>query len=665
MECFNLVSNYKPQGDQPQAIEELTEGLVRGINHQVLLGVTGSGKTFSIANVVARVNRPTLVVAPNKVLAAQLYAEFKDLFPDNAVEYFVSYYDYYQPEAYVPSSDTYIEKESSINDEIDKMRHSATRAVLTRRDTVIVASVSCIYGIGSPEIYKQLQVELVPGASLPRERLIEGLIAMQYSRNDVDFHRGTFRVRGDVVDIFPAYEADAGVRVEFFGDEIEGVYEIDPLRGVTNRRLRRTSIYPGSHYATTADAMERALRGIRHELEERLNELNAEGRYLEAERLSQRTRYDLEMLAELGYCSGIENYSRHLDGRMPGEPPHTLVSYLPGDYLLVIDESHITIPQLQGMYKGDRSRKDKLVEYGFRLPSARDNRPLMFHEFEERVNQCIYVSATPGPYEFEKSEGLIVEQVVRPTGLVDPEIEVRPAANQVDDLLDEIRNVVARNERVLVTTLTKRMAEDLSAYLAELGVRVRYMHSDVDTLERIQLVRALRSGDFDVLVGINLLREGLDIPEVTRVTILDADKEGYLRSERSLIQTCGRAARNVHGRVIMYADTRTGSMDRAISEMARRREKQLVYNKQHRITPRTIEKSISSVLQSISQRDYVTVAAAAEDEDVYTPSFSLDKRIRELRKRMKDAADKMEFEKAAEYRDRLRALEARQIEEGW
>ncbi len=665
MERFNLVSSYKPEGDQPQAIEELEEGLARGINHQVLLGVTGSGKTFSVANVIARVNRPTLVIAPNKVLAAQLYAEFKDLFPENAVEYFVSYYDYYQPEAYIPSSDTYIEKESSINDEIDKMRHSATRAVLTRRDTVIVASVSCIYGIGSPEMYRQLQVELIPGAGLPRERLVEGLIAMQYSRNDVDFHRGTFRVRGDVVDIFPAYEADAAVRVEFFGDEIEGIYEIDPLRGVTNRRLRRTSIYPGSHYATTADAMERALRGIKHELEERLKELNAEGRFLEAERLSQRTRYDLEMLAELGYCSGIENYSRHLDGRMPGEPPHTLISYLPEDYLLVIDESHITIPQLQGMYKGDRSRKDKLVEYGFRLPSARDNRPLMFHEFEERINQCIYVSATPGPYELEKSEGLIVEQVVRPTGLVDPEIEVRPAANQVDDLLDEIRNVVARNERVLVTTLTKRMAEDLSEYFADRGVRVRYMHSDVDTLERIQLVRGLRSGDFDVLVGINLLREGLDIPEVTRVAILDADKEGYLRSERSLIQTCGRAARNVHGRVVMYADARTGSMDRAISEMTRRREKQLVYNKQHRITPRTIQKSISSVLQSISQRDYVTVAAAAEEEDVYIPSFNLDKRIRELRKRMKDAADKMEFEKAAEYRDRLRLLEARQIEEGW
>ena len=664
MDRFKLVTGLQPQGDQPAAIRELARNLREGLPHQVLLGVTGSGKTFTVANVIAEVNRPALVIAPNKILAAQLYGEFKDLFPENAVEYFVSYYDYYQPEAYVPATDTYIEKESSINDEIDKMRHSATRALLTRRDVLIVASVSCIYGIGSPETYGALRVELVPGESISRDTLLAGLVAMQYSRNDVDFHRGTFRVRGDVIDIFPAYEDATAIRVELFGDEIEGLYEIDPLRGTVNRRLRRMAVFPGSHYATTAETMKRALEGIEHELEERLKELHAAGKLLEAQRLEQRTRFDIEMLSEIGYCSGIENYSRHLDGRMPGEPPYTLLSYFPPDSVVVIDESHITVSQIDGMYKGDRSRKDKLVEYGFRLPCARDNRPLKFHEFWERVNQCIYVSATPGDYELQQSGGLIIEQVVRPTGLVDPAVEVRPAASQVDDLLEEIRNVVQRNERVLVTTLTKRMAEDLTAYLAELQVRVRYMHSDVDTLERIEIVRALRSGEFDVLVGINLLREGLDIPEVALVAVLDADKEGYLRSERSLIQTCGRAARNVNGRVIMYADTMTGSMQRAIGEMNRRRELQAAYNKKHRITPRSITKSISKVMSSIYERDYVTVPKAAEEPELYTPSFDIQKTIRELRKKMKQAADKMDFEQAAVYRDRITALERRIIEEG-
>ena len=664
MDRFKLVTGFKPQGDQPAAIRELANNLREGLPHQVLLGVTGSGKTFTVANVIAEVNRPALVIAPNKILAAQLYGEFKDLFPENAVEYFVSYYDYYQPEAYVPATDTYIEKESSINDEIDKMRHSATRALLTRRDVLIVASVSCIYGIGSPETYGALRVELIPGEMISRDDLLTGLVAMQYTRNDIDFHRGTFRVRGDIVDIFPAYEDALAVRVEFFGDEIEGLYEIDPLRSTVSRRLRRMAIYPGSHYATTAETMKRAIQGIEHELEECLKGLHAEGKLLEAQRLEQRTRFDIEMLSEIGYCSGIENYSRHLDGRMPGEPPYTLLSYFPPDSVVVIDESHITVSQIDGMYKGDRSRKDRLIEYGFRLPCARDNRPLKFREFWERVNQCIYVSATPGSYELEESGGLIVEQVVRPTGLIDPAVEIRPASNQVDDLLEEVRKVVVRNERILVTTLTKRMAEDLTAYLADLQVRVRYMHSDVETLERIEIVRALRSGEFDVLVGINLLREGLDIPEVALVAVLDADKEGYLRSERSLIQTCGRAARNVNGRVLMYADTMTGSMERAIGEMNRRRELQIAYNKKHRITPRSITKSIPKIMASIYERDYVTVPRAAEEHELYASSFDIKKTIRELRKKMKQAADTMEFEKAAEFRDRLLALEKRQIEDG-
>ncbi|HOV74117.1 MAG TPA: excinuclease ABC subunit UvrB [Candidatus Hydrogenedentes bacterium] len=663
MDRFELISPFRPEGDQPEAIRELVEGLREGRRHQVLLGVTGSGKTFTIANVIARVNRPALVLAHNKILAAQLYGEFKSLFPNNAVEYFVSYYDYYQPEAYIPSTDTYIEKDSSINDEIDKMRHSATRSLLSRRDCLIVASVSCIYGIGSPELYRQLRVEIERGAELPREKLIAGLVAMQYTRNDVDFHRGTFRVRGDIVDIFPMYEADIAVRVEFFGDQVDHLVEIDPLRGVAVRKPRMVTIYPGTHYATTADIMERALRTIRAELDERLAELKGANRLLEAQRLDQRTRYDLEMMKEIGYCSGIENYSRHLDGRRPGEPPYTLLDYFPDDAIIIIDESHMSIPQLNGMYRGDRSRKDKLVEYGFRLPSAVDNRPLTFAEFEARVNQCIYVSATPAEYELRKSEGVVVEQVVRPTGLTDPEVEVRPAATQVDDLLDEIRRCAKRGERVLVTTLTKRMAEDLTDYYSDLGVRVRYMHSDVETLERIELVRALRKGDYDVLVGINLLREGLDIPEVALVAILDADKEGYLRSETSLVQTCGRAARHLGGRVIMYADKITGSMDRALREMNRRRKKQIQYNKKHKITPRSIQKAIPDLLANICERDYVTVRIAAEDDDAYIPTHDLAKTIGKLRHQMREAAAKMEFEKAAEYRDRIRALEQRQIEE--
>jgi len=663
-EKFKLQSTFQPAGDQPEAIEALVQGLEENLPAQVLLGVTGSGKTFTIANVIERVNRPTLVMAHNKILAAQLYSEFKELFPDNAVGYFVSYYDYYQPEAYVPTTDTYIEKDASINDEIDKMRHAATRALLTRRDCIIVASVSCIYGIGSPESYSGMKVNLEPGAEFSRDRLIEGLIAMQYTRNDMDFHRGTFRVRGDIVDIFPAYEGDLAVRVEYFGDEIEGLYEIDPLRSIVHRKLRRTAIYPGSHYVTTSEVMEKALEGIAIELEERLQTLEADNQVLFAQRLEQRTRFDMEMMRELGYCSGIENYSRHLDGRMPGEPAYTLLDYFPEDFLLVIDESHMSIPQIGAMFKGDRSRKDKLIEYGFRLPCARDNRPLTFEEFEKRMKQVIFVSATPSQYELRHSEGLIIEQVVRPTGLIDPQVLVRPASNQIDDLLDEVRERAKRNERVLVTTLTKRMAEDLTDYFRDLQVRVRYMHSDVETLERIELVRELRQGEYDVLVGINLLREGLDIPEVSLVAVLDADKEGFLRSETSLIQTCGRAARNINGTVIMYADTMTGSMKRAIAEMDRRRKKQVEYNKKNNITPRTIRKAIPDMLNSIYERDYITIPIAAEDKDQYVATADLADSIRKLKKKMNDAALKMEFEKAAEYRDRIRVLEKRQIEEG-
>jgi len=664
MNEFRLVTEFAPAGDQPAAIDALVQGLEEGLAGQVLLGVTGSGKTFTVANVIARTQRPALVLAHNKILAAQLYGEFKALFPDNAVEYFVSYYDYYQPEAYVPASDTFIEKDASINDEIDKMRHAATRALLTRRDCIIVASVSCIYGIGSPETYNALRVELEPGQALDRDDLLGGLVEMQYSRNDVDFHRGTFRVRGDIVDIFPAYEADRAVRVEFFGDEIENLVEIDPLRGTILRKMRRTEIYPSTHYATTRSALERAVESIERELDERLIELNNANEILYAQRLEQRTRYDLEMLKEIGFCSGIENYSRHLDGREPGEPPYTLMSYFPDDYLLIIDESHISVPQVGAMFKGDRSRKDKLIEYGFRLPCARDNRPLTFEEFEARMGQTIYVSATPSKYELAQSEGLVVEQVVRPTGLIDPEVEVRPASDQVDDLLGEVRIRAERGERVLVTTLTKRMAEDLTSYFTDLNVRVRYMHSDVETLERIELVRELRQGGYDVLVGINLLREGLDIPEVSLVAVLDADKEGFLRSETSLIQTCGRAARNVDGKVIMYADRVTGSMQRAMEEMDRRRTKQETHNKEHGITPESIRKAIPDIVATLYQRDKRDQPRAAEESDIYVAAEDINKTIKKLEKSMKEAASKMDFEKAAEYRDRMIALERRQIEEG-
>jgi excinuclease ABC subunit B len=661
---FTLVSTYEPAGDQPDAIDALTRGVTEGLPHQVLLGVTGSGKTFTIANVIARVNRPTLVLAHNKILAAQLYGEFKSLFPDNAVEYFVSYYDYYQPEAYIPTTDTYIEKDSAINEEIDKMRHAATRAVLTRRDCIVVASVSCIYGIGSPQAYLALRVSLETGMAFPRDTLLRNLVTMQYTRSDVDFHRGTFRVRGDIVDVFPAYEADRAVRIEFFGDEVEQLSEIDPLRGIVIRKLRRTDIFPGSHYVAEAGTMQRALGAIRAELGTRLDELRGRNEELYAQRLEQRTNYDLEMLEELGYCSGIENYSRHLDGRKPGEPPHTLLTYFPKDFLLVVDESHMSIPQVGAMFRGDQSRKDKLVEYGFRLPCARDNRPLTFEEFEGRLNQVIYISATPAAWELKKSEGIIVEQVVRPTGLVDPEVEVRPIANQVDDLLHEARARAERGERTLITTLTKRMAEDLTEYYRDLGLRVRYMHSDVETLERIELVRQLRQGDYDALVGINLLREGLDLPEVSLVAILDADKEGYLRSETSLIQTCGRAARHLHGRVIMYADTITGAMKRAMDEMNRRRKKQLAYNKKHGITARSIQKAVPDLLGNLCERDYVTLAKAAETPDVYVSDEDFNKTITKLRKQMKDAAARLEFEQAAQYRDRLLELERRKVELG-
>ncbi|HOK09788.1 MAG TPA: excinuclease ABC subunit UvrB [Candidatus Hydrogenedens sp.] len=665
MDTFELVSSYKPAGDQPEAIKLLVDGLNAGLRSQVLLGVTGSGKTFTIANVIATVNRPTLVLAPNKILAAQLYGEFKQLFPHNAVEYFVSYYDYYQPEAYIPTTDTYIEKDASINDEIDKMRHSATRAVLTRRDCIIVASVSCIYGIGSPEVYRQMRVELRPGEEFPREKLLASLVAMQYSRNDVDFYRGTFRVRGDVVDVFPAYETERAIRIEYFGDEIDALVEFDPLRGITYRKLRYAEIFPGSHYATTKDAMERAIAGIEHELNERLKELYAENQVLYAQRLEQRTRYDIEMLRELGYCPGIENYSRHLDGRMPGEPPYTLINYFPEDFLLVVDESHISIPQVRAMYHGDRSRKDQLIAYGFRLPSARDNRPLTFDEFMERINQVIYVSATPSEFEVNEADGVIVEQVVRPTGLVDPEVEVRTAQNQVQDLLDEIQKQVEKGYRVLVTTLTKRMAEELTEYYRKIGLRVRYMHSDVDTLERIELIRDLRRGEFDVLIGINLLREGLDIPEVSLVAILDADKEGYLRSETSLIQTCGRAARNLHGKVIMYADQITSSMEHAIREMERRRKKQISYNRKHKITPRTIQKPIPNIVPQAKVRTSQKKLKVAEATEEYTTMpEDIPREIEKLRQLMFESAERMDFEEAAVYRDRMLNLQRLQIELG-
>jgi excinuclease ABC subunit B len=661
MNRFKLVSEFEPKGDQPQAIDALSQGVQEGAPHQVLLGVTGSVKTFTMANVIERVQRPTLVISHNKTLAAQLYGEFKELFPENAVEFFVSYYDYYQPEAYIPSSDTYIEKDTLINDHIDKMRHSATRSLLERNDVIIVASVSCIYGLGSPEAYHGMLLFLEKGMTISREEILSKLVEIQYVRDDLDFHRGTFRVRGDVIEVFPAHEENKVIRIELFGDEVDALSEIDPLRGKILQPLDKVPIYPGSHYVTFPDRIKIAIGNIRQELKERVEWFRSQNRLLEAQRLDQRTNFDLEMLQELGYCQGIENYSRHLTGRRPGEPPPNLLDYYPRDYLLFIDESHVTIPQLIGMFRGDRSRKETLVEYGFRLPSALDNRPLMFEEFEERVNQVIYVSATPSEYEMKKSSGSIVEQIIRPTGLSDPVLAVKPAKNQVDDLLEEIRQQVKRKERVLVTTLTKRMAEDLTEYYADLGIRVKYLHSDIDTLDRVEIIRELRLGKFDVLVGINLLREGLDLPEVSLVAILDADKEGFLRSEKSLIQTFGRAARNVNGRVILYADKMTGSMDQAILETDRRRRIQDEYNKVHDITPQTVKKSVRNILASIYEADYFTVPAVSDFKEGYGSLKDIPKMIEKLKKEMKEAASRLEFERAAELRDKMHELEEMEL----
>ncbi len=660
MAKFVLKTDYKPQGDQPQAIEELVAGIRRGDQHQVLLGVTGSGKTFTMANVVMAVQRPTLVLAPNKTLAAQLYGEFKELFPDNAVEYFVSYYDYYQPEAYVPTTDTFIEKDSSINEEIDKLRHSATRSLLTRRDVLIVASVSCIYGLGSPEAYHGLLIRLEQGMELDRNQLLRRLIDIQYTRNDVDFHRGTFRVRGDTVEVFPAYEEDRALRIEFFGDEIETISEIDPLRGKVIDRLPSTAIFPASHYVATKPTLDQAIREIQEELRERIQLLRGQNRLIEAQRIEQRTLFDIEMMEEMGFCQGIENYSRYLDRRQEGSPPATLFDYFPDDALLFIDESHVTVSQIGGMYRGDRSRKSTLVEYGFRLPSALDNRPLTFDEFSDKGIPTIYASATPGDYELTQAAGVVVEQIVRPTGLVDPPVEIRPAISQVDDLLHELRQVVVAKGRVLVTTLTKRMAEDLTGYLDEVGIRCRYLHSDIDTVERIRIIRDLRQGVFDVLVGINLLREGLDIPEVELVAILDADKEGFLRSTRSLIQTCGRAARNVDGRVIMYADKVTRSMQACLDETDRRRTTQLLYNEKHGITPETVRKSFRSILDLLSS-EVTPESMAAEALAEYGSQADLNAEIKRLRAEMLQAAADLEFEKAAEIRDRVLLLEKQDL----
>ncbi len=638
---FVLRSAYSPAGDQPHAIKSLTESVESGARHTILLGVTGSGKTFTVANVIARIGRPALVIAPNKTLAAQLFHEFKAFFPENAVEYFVSYYDYYQPEAYIPQSDTYIEKDSSINDFIDRLRHSATLSLLTRRDVIIVASVSCIYGLGSPEDYQHMHLYLRTGESVDRDQVIRRLSEMLYVRNEIDFHRGTFRARGDILDIFPAHEEERAVRIEFFDEEIEAIKFIDPVTGQVIGRARDILVYPCSHYVTSKTTLKRAIESIREELRERLQWFEARGRLLEAQRLEQRTTLDLEMLEELGYCHGIENYSRHLSGRLPGQPPYTLLDYFPDDMVVFIDESHITIPQIRGMYAGDRSRKETLVEYGFRLPSALDNRPLRFDEFEERCAQLVYISATPGPYELQHAGDRIVEQIIRPTGLVDPRIEIRPASTQVDDLVEEVRRCREEGTRALVTTLTKRMAEDLTDYLEELGFKVAYLHSDIQTVERSKIIRELREGVHDVLVGINLLREGLDMPEVSLVAVLDADKEGFLRSERSLIQVAGRAARNVEGLVILYADEVTGSIRRAVEEMERRRKRQMEYNRKHGIVPRSVVKDVDDTLTSLFQE---------EREAASTPELH-NMEIRELEKRMRSYAKALEFEKAAQIRD--------------
>ncbi len=653
MKPFKLVSDYKPRGDQPKAIEMLADGVEKGLREQILLGATGTGKTFTIAGLIEKVQRPTLVLAHNKILAAQLCSEFQEFFPENAVEYFVSYYDYYQPEAYIPSTDTFIEKDAMINDEIDKLRHSATMALFERRDVIIVASVSCIYGLGSPADYKDLAVSLRVGNQVDRDYILRRLVDIQYERNDINFVRNKFRVRGDVVEIFPAGSSDRAIRCEWFGDEIDRISEFDPFTGEITGSMHHVAIYPASHYVVADEKREQALISIEEELEERLKELRAQDRLLEAQRLEQRTRNDLEMLREIGFCSGIENYSRHLTGRPPGASPYTLLDFFPKDWLLVVDESHVSIPQVGAMYNGDKARKDNLIEFGFRLPSAADNRPLKFREFEERINQVIYVSATPGPYELERVEpNLIAEQIVRPTGLLDPEIEVRPIKGQIDDLYAEIKARAAKNQRVLVTTLTKKMAEDLTDYLKELGVRVRYMHSDIETLERMQIIRDLRLGVFDVLVGINLLREGLDLPEVSLVAILDADKEGFLRAERSLIQTIGRAARNAEGRVIMYADRMTQSMQKAISETNRRRAIQAEYNRVHGIVPQTIIKPVRDVIQAVKPAEDAPPINLLE-----TPKHQIPQMVEKLRKEMKDAAKNLEFEKAAELRDLIIELE--------
>ena len=664
---FKLHSAYVPTGDQPEAIDSLVANLEAGVPEQILLGVTGSGKTFTMANVIARCGRPALVLAPNKTLAAQLYNEFREFFPQNAVEYFVSYYDYYQPEAYVPASDTYIEKDSSINDNIDKLRHAATHALLTRRDVIIVASVSCIYGLGSPEFYARMIIPVEVGQHMSMDALIARLVEVQYERNDYDFHRGTFRVRGDVLEIIPAYHHERALRIEFFGDDLDSMREVDPLTGDVLAEVGKTVIYPASHFVSAQDNLKRTTADIRQELLERLTAFKASGRLVEAQRLEQRTQLDLEMIEELGYCNGIENYSRHLDGRKAGEPPSCLLNYFPEDFILFVDESHITVPQVGGMFKGDRSRKQTLVDYGFRLPSALDNRPLQFDEFRSLLHQVVYVSATPGKYEMDQSQGIISEQIIRPTGLVDPEVEVRPTKGQMEDLLGECRERIRRGERVLVTTLTKRMAEDLTEYCCNMGVNARYLHSDIDTLERLQIIRALRQGEFDVLVGINLLREGLDIPEVSLVCILDADKEGFLRSTGSLIQTFGRAARNVHGHVILYADTVTASMRAAMDETERRRAKQTAYNTEHGITPRSTRKSLESPLDALyvdtssSSRGKGRGRASRQDDAVPLTAEDTAALVQRLEKEMREAARELEFERAAALRDRIRALRERLI----
>ena len=658
---FELITDLNPCGDQPSAIETLADGLKRNLRHQVLLGVTGSGKTFTMAHVIEKTQKPALIIAPNKTLAAQLYCEFKNLFPNNAVEYFVSYYDYYQPEAYIPHSDTYIQKDASINENIDKMRHSATRSLLDRDDVIIVASVSCIYGLGSPEVYHDMILYAEKDIALARDDAVKKLVEIQYERGEFDFYRGRFRVRGDVLDIYPAHEEDRAIRIHFFGDEVEAIQEIDPLTGRIIRHLNRVTIYPATHYVTTTEIRERAIENIKQELKKRIDDLRSENKLIEAQRIEERTQFDLEMMVEMGYCQGIENYSRHLTGRAPGEPPPTLLDYFPKDYLVIIDESHIGVPQLNGMYRGDRSRKETLVDYGFRLPSALDNRPLKFEEFKERVKQFIYVSATPGPYELERAEA-VADQIIRPTGLIDPKVIVCPAKNQVDDLLGRIRGKTALGERVLVTTLTKKMAEDLCEYYDELGVKVQYLHSTIKTIERMEIIRDLRSGIFDVLIGINLLREGLDLPEVSLVAILDADKEGFLRSERSLIQTSGRAARNINGEVILYADHITDSMRNAMDESNRRREIQMKYNRDNNITPSSIQKSIENILASVYEADYITVPTIEEKKRAYLSPDVIRDMIGDLNKKMLAAAERLEFEKAARLRDEIRDLQREELE---